>query len=361
MQTVTRQTGWTHWARHLGKMTHYGCMSLILACSVLWGSATQAQTVSCTTSGTPNLVIGSVNVLAGTPAQTSASFSYTCSANAFPKDSYVIVCFNINDGSAGSGNSYNPRRLAGVAPLPSASRLNFDIYQNSSLTLWGTQSNAASGNPAFAGPFGPFKGKLAFPMGSLTLVSTVIPLQNTALAGNYSSDFTGATSITWLSVPGGNVGSPPCAGATAVSGTNSFGFNVTATVSNQCYVTTSDLNFGPVSSLAAGPITGQSTVNVQCTNGTPYTVGLSNGLNSTGGTNRSMKNTATATLVRYELYQDAGRSVRWGNNNEMGGDTLNNQTGTGSYTPITIYGQAYPDASTTAGNYADTVTVTLYY
>lgn len=354
MQTIIEQ------AKRLGKMACHVCVGLTVICGVLWGGVAQAQTVTCTIGTVPGLNIGAVDVLQGTPARVSSSFSYSCAVANFTKNGYGQLCFNIGDGSASTGSSYNPRLLQ--LSTDTTKKLNFDIYQdNSSSLLWGTQYAAANGNPFVVG-FQAGNNNKTTASGSLTMYSTVLPLQATASVGTYSSSFTGtSTSITWTTAPSSALNPSLCSGATTVTGTSTFGFTASATVDNHCYVTTNDLNFGSVSSLAAGPITGTSTLNVQCSNGTPYQVGLSNGVNSTGDTNRSMKNTSTAVLVRYDLYQDAARSVRWGNNSAAGGDTLNNQTGTGAYTPITIYGQAYPDASTTAGNYADTVTVTLYY
>jgi spore coat protein U-like protein len=100
---------------------------------------------------------------------------------------------------------------------------------------------------------------------------------------------------------------------------------------------------------------------MQCTNSTAYQIGLNNGNNSSGN-NRYMKKTSGNDLVRYELYTDAGRTVRWGNTKDV--DTLRNQpstTGTGLSIPFTVYAQAYPTTSATAGDYADTVTVTVYF
>lgn len=357
MQTVTGQVASIDWARHISKMVRYGCMALIVM-GMWWTGAAQAQTMSCTATPAPNLNFGSVNMLQGTPAPTSSTFTYTCNGNKLSNKSYFMLCFSVGSGSG--GGSYSPRFLQLSGDATNSNKLQFRIYQDSARTvIWGTMNDIASGYPVALGPFYADNQTTPTYTGPLTLYSSVAPLQNTALKGDYGSDFMGnaGAAITWKTLTNAGAVTPSmCSGTTGVG---TFDFTVKATVANQCYATTSDLNFGSVSSVAAGPITGTSTINVQCTNGTPYQVGLNNGSNSTGGTNRSMKDPATARLVRYDLYRDSARSVRWGNAKDV--DTLNNQTGSGIYKPITVYGQAYPDSLVAVGNYSDTVSVTLYF
>lgn len=361
MQTIMGQAAFVDWVRRLSKMVRYASITLIVLAGVWRVGVAQAATMNCTITPAPNLNIGSVNVLQDTPATVSSTFNYTCTGNKLSNKSYFMLCFSIDSGSGGA--SYNPRLLQ--LKSDTTKTLQFGIYRDPQKTIWGPKNNPVGGNPVALGPFYASNQTSNVYTGALTLYSTVLPGQNMALKGDYSSDFTaGHTTITWddaISATPNPVTPSMCSGTRVTNGDSTFGFTVIATVANQCYATTSDLNFGSVSSVAAGPITGTSTINVQCTNGTPYQVGLDNGSNSTGGTNRSMKDPATARLVRYDLYQDAGRTARWGNNNLAGGDTLNNQTGSGIYKPITVYGQAYPDSLVTVGNYADTVSVVLYF
>ncbi|MEO6984444.1 MAG: spore coat U domain-containing protein [Paralcaligenes sp.] len=342
----------------LGKAACYGCSMVIFMWGLFWGGlAHAAPGMTCTVTGTPSLNLGSVNVLGPPPAAVSAGFTYSCNVSGFAKKGYGQICFSVGTGSASS--NYNPRQLQLTGDT--TKKLNFDIYQDTAGTLWGYRLTSASGDPVVVGFQAANNGKVTVTSTNTpipALVSAAISGQNTASAGAYTSSFSAANAVlTWSTLPSSTLNPASC----GTSSVGSFAFSVSASVPNMCNVTTSDLNFGAVSSMAAGPITGSSTLNVQCTNGTLYQVGLSNGINGTGGTNRSMKNTSTATLVSYDLYQDAARSVRWGNNSAAGGDTLNGQSGTGIFTPVTVYGRAFPTAAVTAGNYADTVTVTLYY
>ncbi|MGY3690165.1 spore coat protein U-like protein [Bradyrhizobium sp. USDA 3240] len=135
-------------------------------------------------------------------------------------------------------------------------------------------------------------------------------------------------------------------------------FNVTITIQSNCIVqSATDLAFGSQGVLSAN-VDAQSTISVQCTNTTPYTVGISAG-NGAGATvaARLMTGTAAAT-VTYSVYRDAARSLVWGTT--IGTDTLAG-TGTGAPQPITVYGRVPPQSTPAAGGYSDTLTVTVTY
>jgi spore coat protein U-like protein len=60
-----------------------------------------------------------------------------------------------------------------------------------------------------------------------------------------------------------------------------------------------------------------STIDVTCTNTTPYNIGLE-GLNGGSVTTHQMKSAGPA-LINYSLFSDADRTVNWGNT--VGTDT----------------------------------------
>ena len=135
-------------------------------------------------------------------------------------------------------------------------------------------------------------------------------------------------------------------------------FNVTITIAAECLVNSAtDLDFGSSGVIAAN-IDAQSTITVQCTASTPYTIGINAG---TGGgatvTNRLMTGPGAAT-VSYSVFRDAARTLNWGTT--IGTDTLAG-TGNGSLQPITVYGRVPPQATPAAGTYSDTLTVTVTY
>lgn len=99
------------------------------------------------------------------------------------------------------------------------------------------------------------------------------------------------------------------------------------------------------------------TIGVQCTNSTPYAIGLSAG-GGTGATVAARLMTSGAQTIPYGLYRDANRSQVWGVTNAV--DTQG-ATGSGSVQSFTYYGRVAPIASPLAGAYTDTVSVTVTY
>jgi spore coat protein U-like protein len=143
--------------------------------------------------------------------------------------------------------------------------------------------------------------------------------------------------------------------AWAQSQTTNTTIAVTASVDPVCSVTASTLSFltVPVSTV----VNANATINVTCTTGATYEVGLDYGVNFVS-TQRKLIKTAGVAVIPYNLYQDAGYTIPWGNSLEV--DTKEG-TGTGSAVPWTVYGQIPSQGTVTTGVYTDTVTVTVTY
>ncbi|MDQ8729440.1 spore coat U domain-containing protein [Bradyrhizobium sp. LHD-71] len=135
-------------------------------------------------------------------------------------------------------------------------------------------------------------------------------------------------------------------------------FTVRITIAAECRVNSAtDLDFG-TSGVIAANVDAQSTVTVQCTNTTPYTVGINAGTGS-GATiaNRRMSGPGGATLG-YAVYRDTARTQVWGVT--VGTDTLAG-TGNGNAQAIPVYGRVPAQATPAAGAYTDTLTITVTY
>jgi spore coat protein U-like protein len=132
---------------------------------------------------------------------------------------------------------------------------------------------------------------------------------------------------------------------------------VTATVLSACAVVAAPLVFGNYDPTAASALTANTNVLVTCTFGTPYNVGLNQGL-GTGATITNRKMMWGANTLTYQLFQDAAFSSNWGQT--IGTDT---ETGTGSSLPqsLTVYGRIPASQAAVAGLYLDTITVTVTY
>ena len=147
-----------------------------------------------------------------------------------------------------------------------------------------------------------------------------------------------------------------CLGA-AMATTTTSSFNVTITITATCSITSAGaLSFGTVGLLASNT-DATSTISVQCTNTTPYNIGLNAGT-TTGGTTTTRLLNNSGTTISYKLFSDGGRSVNWGNT--VGTDTVS-ANGNGSAQSYTVYGRVPAQTSVAPGTYTDTVTVTVTY
>jgi spore coat protein U-like protein len=134
-------------------------------------------------------------------------------------------------------------------------------------------------------------------------------------------------------------------------------FTVQMTVTSSCVInSTSTLNFGNQGVLIAN-VDNTTAVQVQCTNTTPYNIGLDAGTGS-GATVTTRKMTNGSNTINYSLYSDSGRATVWGNT--VGTNTVSG-TGSGASQSYTIYGRVPPQTTPAAATYTDTITVTVTY
>ncbi|RZS83814.1 spore coat protein U-like protein [Phyllobacterium myrsinacearum] len=144
----------------------------------------------------------------------------------------------------------------------------------------------------------------------------------------------------------------------ALAATASGSFTVQITIQASCtVVSTAPLTFAAVGVITANE-DASTTLSVQCTNTTPYNIGLNAGL-GIGATVASRKMTGPAgALVNYTLYSDSNRTTVWG-------QTVNTDTvsavGTGAAQPYTVYGRVPTQNTPAPGAYTDTITVTVTY
>jgi spore coat protein U-like protein len=154
---------------------------------------------------------------------------------------------------------------------------------------------------------------------------------------------------------------PVANAATYTNGTTSAAFTVSLTLLANCHITATPLDFGS-GGAAGSAIDQQTTLAVTCTDTTPYNVGLDGGT-ATGSTvgARLLAGTGTGNTdktVNFQLYQDAGRTVAWGNT--QGTDTLEG-IGNGSAQSFTVYGRVPVQALAVPDTYQTTVTATVYF
>ena len=134
-------------------------------------------------------------------------------------------------------------------------------------------------------------------------------------------------------------------------------FTVQVTIAATCTVNSaSTLNFGSQGVLTAN-VDQTSTIQVQCTNTTPYNIGLDAGTGS-GATVAVRKMTSGGNTVNYSLYSDSGRTTVWGHT--IATDTVA-ATGNGAAQSYTVYGRITAQTTPAPAVYTDTITVTVTY
>jgi spore coat protein U-like protein len=314
--------------------------AMLLFCGPLIGAgALAAQPVVCSTTGISDLAFGVVDPQSSQPTQTTATISFSCS-NPNNQTYHGAVCFRIVDGVTGprdmqDGNGHS---------LP------FQVYTDAGHSvIWGM---GAANSVNVQGVSIPAQSSA---LGSATLYGQIPPGQSSAVAGSYQYLFAGTQTTIAVNLVQVNKGAPPdCTGIAGTSTGQSF--HAIALVDKKCTVQASLLDFGTPAGLLVSNIDGATTTTTQCTAGTPYQIGLDNGLYPAGTTRRMSG--GSSDFITYELFLDSNRTQRWGNTLNI--DTLN-QTGTGQSQASTIFGRVAAQPTPSPGSYSDTVTVTVTY
>ncbi len=314
----------------------YRCFALLLLFGVgsLCAVPAWAQNfvVTCSTTSISNLAFGTVDPQSSL-TNTTATINFSCNN---PNHQFYsgVVCFAINDGLT------NRQMLSG------SNTLNFGIYTNAGYSAyWGANANALivpvqipNDSPNWTS--------------SATLYGQVVAGQTSAATGNYNLAFTPGQTTMAVNVSK-NFAPTDCVGATPVSTGQSF--SATATVAVTCTVSATTLDFGAPAGFLTSNVDAASTITTTCVSGTPYQIGLNNGVNASGTTRRMA---GGSEFISYELYRDSSRSQRWGNT--LNTDTVTS-TGNGSAQSTTVYGRVAPQATPSPNTYSDTITVTVTY
>ncbi len=326
------------------KRSRRGLGMIIAAVALLLGASGQASAaVSC--SITP--FSGSfANILPGTAINSTGSTTVTCSGGS--NNEAVRLCLEIGAGTTALGPS-NERVMRS-----SSDYLNTEFYFDSGRTqLWGSWGIGSSSAYPVGSPAGIQQDVTLNASGAgtftYTVYTSILAAQSTHTPGSYS--WSGSSPTVQYVKKSGASNCP-----TSGNSSNSSGTTFTATVNATCNVSAANINFGSAGVLSAN-IDSTGTVTPQCTNSTPYNIGLNAGT-ATGATVTTRKMTNGATTVSYSLYRNAGMTTNWGNT--VGTDTVGG-TGTGNNQSYTVYGQVPVQSTPAPGTYTDTIIVTVTY
>ncbi|WP_249675838.1 Csu type fimbrial protein [Pseudomonas abieticivorans] len=148
-----------------------------------------------------------------------------------------------------------------------------------------------------------------------------------------------------------------CLGRDIGSGNQTLTVNLTVT--NDCAITKTDIAFGSAPVVSAFSAVSQ-TLNLACTKGSSYTVGLDDGKQpvSVGGRRRMIFG---SNYLAYDIFKGTSAAVRWGSTGTARRSSsdaeVNPGLGTGTGSQIfSYYAKVYTDQTTPpAGIYADSV------
>lgn len=129
---------------------------------------------------------------------------------------------------------------------------------------------------------------------------------------------------------------------------------VSMTITPTCQTNLTTLAFGTYAGVQSDVT---ASVNLTCTNSTPFTIAINAGQQSTGNYQWNMAGPG-ATRLAYQIFRDSGRTNLWGGS--QGVDTVGG-TGTGAAVVIPMYGRMKAAQYVQPGAYTDTVTMTVSY
>lgn len=306
-------------------------------------AAKPAAAISCHLEvGGTQMVFNQISLLEPGVKTAMATITYGCSGVSQGRD--AAVCISVG---AGPDASYELRYLR-----DGNKKLGFNLYKDAALSaIWGSIESGGS----------PTGIALVMPQPGNSGVTATLPIyggisvasQAGLPSGWYDTNSIGnwPIRIDYMEIDRG----APVSCASPFTGMATSRFYIQAPVANDCRIDgATPMDFGVVAGGLTRPLQAQSTVTVTC-NGTAYRVGLDNGQHGQDGKRRMR---GPGGYVVYELYRDAARSQRWGNNlwyDAVGG------TGTGAAQPLVIYGAVPAQAITGSGSYSDTIVVTVDY
>ncbi|KAF1708554.1 spore coat protein U [Pseudoxanthomonas kalamensis DSM 18571] len=319
----------------------------VLALCALVLAPRPAAAQSCWINGSMSIDFGTVT---SAGKDTSNTLGFTCSKPGLLNAAYR-VCLFIPEGSPIPG--VNPRWLTNY----NGGQMAYDLYSDAARTQ--IIGPYGSGYPTYSSTFSISGLAYQESNGTLPIYGRAHAGQSLPAAYAYASQISNSqlrysyNATIWpFSVSAPSVAECLSGGGSG-SGIVSYYTGVAATFANTCHiVVASDMDFGTAPALT-GNVDQTSTIQLECPVGTSWQVRLDNGNHATGNTRRMASG---GNFVTYNLYRNAARTQRWGNNN--GSDV--DGSGNGATQTLTVYGRV-PAQAAVSGTYTDTITVTLVY
>ncbi|MBW8637889.1 spore coat U domain-containing protein [Hoeflea sp. WL0058] len=132
-------------------------------------------------------------------------------------------------------------------------------------------------------------------------------------------------------------------------------FGVSLTITAECTLSASDITF-PSTGIVDTQITATADLSVECTNDSPFEIGLSGG--TSGNTGARVLTNLDGDTVSYQLYQDNSYTTVWGDDDAT---TKSVESATGSEEAHTIHAVVSSGQNVPTGTYTDAITATIWY
>lgn len=330
---------------------------LAVACLLLF---VQTARANCTAT-MQDVNFGNVDLLNPGTLTTQAIATVTCKKSAARGTAQTFQVCLATDGGQGVAGQFTPRYMcpSGASCTPTtANQFAYNMYIDASRsTIWGTTGRGTQYREMLNTPvsFSATESVNATRTVNLTVYARLItPLSNVP-PGQYTASFAGSS--TALAFGTGS----SCGSLRDIR----FPFTVSATVVKNCNVNKpNNIDFGTVNP-GDSNLAGSTSLDVTCTSGTPYNIGLKPSNNNTAGAGEMLPVTpggGNTDRIPYQLRSGSGANgAVWGNTatatqtgNGVGG------TGSGLLQNYNIYATV-PSADYHYGDYQDTVTVQVNY
>lgn len=306
-------------------------------------AAKPAAAISCHLEmGGTQLLFNQVSLLEPGTKTAMSTITYGCSGVSAGMD--ALVCISMGPGQEGG---YGMRYLNS-----GQNKLGFNLYKDAALsTVWGGVESGGSPTGIARVLRSPGNSGVT---ATIPVYGGISPASQVSLpAGWYDTGPIGnwPMRMDYMEIRPGT----PASCSSPFTGVATSRFYIQAVVANDCRIDgTTPMDFGVVAGSITSPLQTQSTVTVTC-NGTAYRVGLDNGQHAVNGQRRMR---GSDGYVVYELYRDAARSQRWGNN--LWYDAVG-AVGTGLAQSLIVYGSVPRQTIKASGQYTDTIVVTVDY
>ncbi|MBA2320228.1 MAG: spore coat protein U domain-containing protein [Deltaproteobacteria bacterium] len=147
----------------------------------------------------------------------------------------------------------------------------------------------------------------------------------------------------------------------ALAATTAGNMAVSASVSNTCTISSSEMAFGAYDPITGTAVDTTAALSVTCTQGTAEAITLGQGVTPGAGSTDAApvrQMASGSNRLGYQLFSDAGRTVVWGNDPTTDVERV---AATSAVENVMVYGRITGSQAAVAGAYTDTIVATVTF